>query len=120
MPQIIDATGRNANCELFDIAIGLGMGGFITKNLQIHGQFIHDGFPNWICDRAYVLDLCGWVKTLNQEQIEVVVTGDPILVDAFEVACSLGPANIMVDRIISSNADQSKSNSGFKSLDLIH
>lgn len=75
------------------------MGSVQTKSLIIHGRFDKDTFIEWIEHRALKLSLSGWVKQLPSNSIEVVASGDPILLDAMEVACSLGPSNAMVERI---------------------
>lgn len=68
--------------------------------LRILGDLDTQGFADWICHRAGVLDLNGYVKIVNKTEIRVGVSGNPNLIDAMEAACSLGPANVIVDEII--------------------
>lgn len=79
----------------------------ITRYLTLHGQFDAGSFPDWICHRARVLNLSGWVKPQGDSQIDILASGELILLEAFEVACSLGPVDILVDRI-----DQKPGNHG--------
>ncbi len=65
----------------------------------IKGQFHSDNFALWITERANKLDLTGWVQAHSNQLIELVVSGDQILIDAMEVACSLGPIDARVDTI---------------------
>ena len=71
----------------------------VTLQLSIRGQFQSGEFPDWICHRAGVLNLSGWVNAHDNGLIEVMVHGDEILVDAFELACSIGPYSVMVDNV---------------------
>lgn len=64
--------------------------------LGIYGSFPNEGMVDWIVHRAQVLDLTGFVQPPQNDTIEVMVVGEPVLVDAFEVACSLGPINALV------------------------
>mgnify|MGYP001946815176 FL=1 len=68
--------------------------------LRILGDLDTQGFADWICHRARVLDLNGYVKVVNKTEIRVGVSGNPNLIDAMEAACSLGPVNVIVNEII--------------------
>ncbi|MEM7257206.1 MAG: hypothetical protein AAF404_07440 [Pseudomonadota bacterium] len=67
--------------------------------LGIYGHFPDDAMVNWIVHRAGVLDLSGAVDSQSSSLIEVVVIGELVLLDAFEVACSLGAINAQVHSI---------------------
>lgn len=71
----------------------------VSSNIKIHGQFDVENFSEWISHRAKVLDLKGTVKLHSSKMIEIDVAGNRILVDALEVACSLGPYNAKIDRV---------------------
>ncbi len=71
-----------------------------SLKLVIHGKFPEKTMIDWILHRAGLLDLSGWVRFHNETCIEMVAIGDRILVEALEVACSLGPASAQVDSII--------------------
>ncbi len=70
-----------------------------AATLIIKGHFPNDTFPEWIINRAQRLNLTGWVESKNTSQVKIFVSGDPILIDAMEVACSLGPIDAQVDSI---------------------
>lgn len=71
----------------------------LTLKLKIEGTFPDDTFIDWIIARATVLDLAGWVNYQNATRIELQASGERVLVEALEVACSLGPVNAQVDSI---------------------
>lgn len=72
----------------------------VTLEFKIDGYFPDKAVIDWIIHRAQILDLAGWVNYIDVCSINIVVTGDPVLVDAMEVACSLGPANATVNTIL--------------------
>ncbi len=53
----------------------------------------------WICHRARLLDLKGWVSRDSDCLITIALTGPDALVDAMEVACNLGPMDAMIETI---------------------
>lgn len=71
----------------------------ITAELVLRGDVTAAGFPDWICHRARLLDLSGWVSAAGDDGIRIVVSGPEALVDAMEMACSLGPRDVLVTRI---------------------
>jgi len=71
----------------------------VSRRLLIHGLFPEAAFSDWITRRANRLSLEGWVKGYNRGLIEVYMVGDRILVEAMEVACSLGPIDAQIDHI---------------------
>jgi len=78
-----------------------------SRKLLIHGKFTGDTFSAWITNRAERLSLQGWVRVHGRELIEVCMFGDRILIDAMEVACSLGPIDAQIERIDSQNVAKS-------------
>lgn len=70
-----------------------------ATEITLEGQLRSDGFPDWICHRARLLDLNGWVSQQDETRITIVVAGPEPLIGAMEMACSLGPVDIEVDRI---------------------
>ena len=79
------------------------MTGSIEKYLRLTGHFPNDDFIEWIKRRAATLSITGDVTRLNDNEIYLTVIGHPILVDAMEVACYLGPIDASVDLIIEEN-----------------
>jgi len=71
----------------------------VTQTFLIKGYFPDSSFPDWIIRRATLLDISGWVKSHSPRLIEIYASGNPILLDAMEVACSLGPIDARVSSI---------------------
>ena len=67
--------------------------------IQLGGVFNPEKFAYWICHRARLLDLAGSVHALGNTQICILVQGPQPLIDAMEMACSLGPMDANVQRI---------------------
>jgi acylphosphatase len=62
----------------------------------VQGQIDAASVIPWICHRAALLDLKGWVRREDGASIRVLVCGPSPLLDAMEIACSLGPGDAMV------------------------
>lgn len=71
----------------------------MAAEIRLIGVFKPDTFSDWICHRARLLDLMGSVSTVGLNDLRVVVQGPQALVDAMEIACSLGPMDADVQRI---------------------
>jgi acylphosphatase len=71
----------------------------IATELRLEGDLGAASFADWICHRARLLDLSGWVASEADGAVSIVVAGPDALVDAMEMACSLGPREVLVDRI---------------------
>ncbi|OYU38294.1 MAG: acylphosphatase [Pseudorhodobacter sp. PARRP1] len=56
-------------------------------------------FAPWITRHARRLGLRGAILRHDATRLEMVVTGLPDLLDAMALACSLGPREVLVDRI---------------------
>lgn len=70
-----------------------------VSEIRLEGHFRSVGFLDWICHRAHLLDLRGWVTAQGPARISIVVEGPQALIDAMEMACSLGPVDVQVARI---------------------
>ena len=68
----------------------------ITLNLTINGEFPDTSMADWIIHRAALLDLAGGIRFQNTTCIKLTVSGEPVLVEAFQVACSLGHFDALV------------------------
>ena len=77
------------------------------------GQLSAASFPDWICHRARLLNLTGWVSWSKTGAVRIVVCGPDSLIDAMEMACSLGPADVLVERIDALETTLSKAPNGF-------
>jgi acylphosphatase len=60
------------------------------------GRFQPESFLEFIRHRAERLSLAAAVHSAGPNCIEVSVAGDEELLDAFELACSLGPIDCLV------------------------
>lgn len=67
--------------------------------MTIHGSFQADEFWEWIKHRARRLNLAISRTAADDTSFRIAAIGNPILLDAFEVACSLGPESALIDRI---------------------
>jgi hypothetical protein len=67
-----------------------------TTKLVFIGQFRPSSFLDFIRHRAARLALCAQPEFVRDDMIEVSVSGEADLVDAFEVACTLGPIDCLV------------------------
>lgn len=77
----------------------------ICMTLLIKGDFCEYTFTEWIRQHATKLSLTGSVRVRNKQLIEVMVCGDRIIIEALEVACSLGPVDANVHSIESLHAE---------------
>ncbi len=67
-----------------------------SLTLVFHGRFQTESFLEFVRHRAERLGLRAGVGTVTPNRIEVSVAGDEELIDAFELACSLGPIDCLV------------------------
>ncbi|MFZ9118362.1 MAG: hypothetical protein ACO20S_07350, partial [Paracoccaceae bacterium] len=71
----------------------------VTKNFEIRGNFDEIALHDWIVHRSTVLGLDISVHSLARNAISFCATGHMVLLDAMEIACSLGPSDAIVDHI---------------------
>ncbi|KMW58659.1 hypothetical protein AIOL_003638 [Candidatus Rhodobacter oscarellae] len=67
--------------------------------IWLGGVFAPESFVGWICHRARLLDLAGSVKAQGNTDMYIHVQGPQPMIDAMEMACSLGPMDANVERI---------------------
>ena len=60
------------------------------------GSFVAADFAAFVAHRAARLDLHATILDSAADRVRVAVCGAPELVDAFELACSLGPLSCLV------------------------
>jgi hypothetical protein len=60
------------------------------------GDFEPDAFGAFVQHRAARLDLAAAVLDSAPHRFRVAVSGAPEMIDAFEMACSLGPLSCLV------------------------
>ena len=71
----------------------------VTKQIKITGSFDDISFRDWIMHRSAVLGLDISSLTCGQSSITFSASGHSVLLDAMEIACSLGPSDAMVEQI---------------------
>ena len=71
----------------------------VTKNFEIRGNFDEIALHDWIVHRSTVLGLDISIHSLARNAISFCATGHMVLLDAMEIACSLGPSDAIVDHI---------------------
>lgn len=71
----------------------------LTRRVRIDGHFAEARFLDWIEARAIRLSISGEARVHGNTCIELQLTGERVLLDAMEVACSLGPADARVDGV---------------------
>jgi hypothetical protein len=64
--------------------------------LVFQGRFRTESFLDFVRHRADRLALEAGVAAVTPDRIEVSVAGQAELIDAFELACSLGPIDCLV------------------------
>jgi acylphosphatase len=64
----------------------------------IEGRIEAAGYLAFVADRAAWLDIDGWAQAIGG-RIEMVAAGPEALVGALEMACTLGPLDMLVERI---------------------
>jgi len=80
----------------------------MTKNFVIRGNFDEIALHDWIVHRSTVLGLDISVHSLARNAISFCATGHMVLLDAMEIACSLGPFDAKVDHIQSTELNTKK------------
>lgn len=67
-----------------------------AATLVFLGRLRPDSFTEFVRHRAKRLSLAAGLDALGSDRIEVSVSGEADLIDAFEMACSLGPIDCLV------------------------
>ena len=67
-----------------------------SVRLSFEGRFVVSSFAEFIERRAVRLDVDAVVRKASERLFSIDVTGQPDLIDAFEMACSLGPLDCLV------------------------
>ena len=87
------------------------------------GRFRCDSFRDFVRHRAERLALHVDIRTARQDRVEITVTGALELIEAFELACSLGPIDCLVldhhRRDIHQGSNSTELQSPFERLDVI-
>ncbi len=67
-----------------------------AATIVFSGSFRPESFLEFVAHRGGRLALCTRLEASGPDQITVSVAGEPDLIDAFEMACSLGPLDCLV------------------------
>ena len=67
-----------------------------TVRISFTGHFVPPSFLEFVDRRAARLDLDVSVESAETDRVAVEISGQPDLIDAFEMACSLGPLDCIV------------------------
>jgi len=67
-----------------------------TVRISFTGRFVPPSFLDFVDRRAARLDLDVSITSADPGRVAVEVSGQPDLIDAFEMACSLGPLDCIV------------------------
>ncbi len=71
-----------------------------TVTFLFTGRFDTQSFAAFARHRAARLSLDAGAPDLETDRICITVSGEPDLVDAFEMACSLGPIDCLVADVV--------------------
>jgi acylphosphatase len=82
--------------DYFTGDLGAGGAAQCAVQLQFHGR-LGEAFTSFALRRANRLSLRGWIDASEVGSTTIVVEGPEALVDAFELACSLGPIDSDVE-----------------------
>lgn len=85
----------------------------IATEFRLTGDLGAPGFADWVCHRARLLDLRGWVAADGPTAMRIVVIGPKPLVDAMEMACSLGPVDVLVEDVATAQFEMEDPPGGF-------
>ena len=72
-----------------------------AREILLTGRLDGDSLAAWISHRAHLLNLSGWLCRDSAQSASIVVVGASAMLEAMEVSCSLGPADVMVETISS-------------------
>ncbi len=67
-----------------------------TVRMSFKGHFVQPSFLDFVDRRAARLDLDVAVTSSGADRVAVEVSGQRDLIDAFEMACSLGPMDCLI------------------------
>ncbi|WP_421853488.1 acylphosphatase [Oricola sp.] len=70
-----------------------------VERLRFRGDVADDAFVDWIDHRVRRLGIDGRIMRRDANEIEVLAAGPVELIDAMEMACSLGPISVTVDSV---------------------
>ena len=88
--------------------------------LTLKGDLAAKDAIDWFLHRGNLLNLAGWISRVDAQTVTMALSGPPDLLDAMEVACSLGPGNVQVDRLFRAQHEFEQEPSRFELLHASH
>jgi hypothetical protein len=76
-----------------------------TVTFVFSGRFEPTSFADFARHRVARLALDASAPDLRSDRVRITVSGQDDLVDAFEVACSLGPIDCLIDDVVRYQGD---------------
>ncbi|MFV0245160.1 MAG: acylphosphatase [Qingshengfaniella sp.] len=71
----------------------------MREEMTITGDLRHGDVAEWASHRAARLSLHGHILQASDSAVTIAVSGPEVLLDAMALACSLGPAQALIDRV---------------------
>lgn len=59
--------------------------------ITITGKVQGVGYRSWVVRLAEKMGVCGWVRNVNLDKLEIMAVGKPALLDTFTAQCRVGP-----------------------------
>ena len=75
-----------------------------ARAICLEGDLAAPGLADWVAHRARLLDLRGWFEQADAGRVDIFVVGLEPMVEAMEISCSLGPADVLVQRLTAREA----------------
>lgn len=72
---------------------------------RLEGDLAAPGLAAWVSHRAALLNLAGWFSQASPERADILVVGPEPLLEAMEISCSLGPADVLVRSLTVQDSD---------------
>ncbi len=76
------------------------MSAVVTRRFLVTGDVAAPHFPGWVRAHAAKLGLAVQRLDLSNRGLEVESRGAPEMIESLAIACSLGPAGVLVDEVI--------------------
>jgi len=74
-----------------------------TTQFSLLGRISSPVFHQWMAKQAAKLGVAFDSTELSAERIDVTASGAPEMLEAFALACSLGPESVLVDELVWQN-----------------
>jgi acylphosphatase len=85
-----------------------------ATEITLTGDLSAASLAPWVRHRAELLDLRGWMEQSGPGAARIVVVGAEAMIEAMEISCSLGPADVMVATLSTRPRQLAEAPLGFK------